>query len=464
MALGTKLGIISSTSSNTTPSFNNIYSLAFDGVDDYVDTNISTLTGTDFSISYWFKTTATLTNYTFYVPFSAVSNQQFTGAYLYYHPTTKLTVRSKNSSGTLVKGTIDLSDGNWHNIVVTYDSTSYALKMYVDGSIDYDETIFSYAVFNQPLLLGGKSSSQNLIDCSIDEASLFNSVLTPANVTSIYNSGIPNDLTSLNPTAWYRNGDNGTWKSPQWLIPSNENKTKFSNYSFEYDGVDDYVDVGALSFLPSATNLTVSAWLKTSDITDNQVAFGDNSATPIFSFEYWGSNNRMYFEYGLALYCYLSLSSVVSNDVWHHLALVYDGSGIADTDKIKIYINGVDKSSSLTFVGTIPTTLNASIGNLWIGNGQNYNSPFLGNIDEFAIWNSSLTAGNITTIYNSGVPNDLSSLSPVGYWRSEQSNFTDNWLVDNSALSNYSTRSFVFDGVDDYISVSDNSIGKSSKY
>ena len=187
----------------TAATFSNTFSLALDGVDDYVDTGISTLTGTDFSISYWFKTTATLTNFNYYVPFSAVTNQQFVGAYLYYHPTTKLTFRSRNSSGTLVKGTVDLSDGNWHNIVVTYDSTSYALKMYVDGSIDYDETIYSYAVFNQPLLLGGKSSSLNLIDCSIDEASLFNSVLTSANVTSIYNSGEPKDLTSLNPTAWW---------------------------------------------------------------------------------------------------------------------------------------------------------------------------------------------------------------------------------------------------------------------
>ena len=74
--------------------------------------------------------------------------------------------------------------------------------------------------------------------------------------------------------------------------------------------------------------------------------------------------------YCSGLYCYLTLNSVVSNDVWHNLALVYDGSGATNTDKIKIYINGVDKSSSLTFVGTVPTALNASIGNLWLGNGH----------------------------------------------------------------------------------------------
>jgi hypothetical protein len=40
-----------------------------------------------------------------------------------------------------------------------------------------------------------------------------------------------------------------------------------------------------------------------------------------------------------------------------------------------------------------------------------------GNIDEVAIWDSALSASDITSIYNSGVPNDISSLSPVAYYR-----------------------------------------------
>ena len=39
-----------------------------------------------------------------------------------------------------------------------------------------------------------------------------------------------------------------------------------------------------------------------------------------------------------------------------------------------------------------------------------------GNIDEVAIWNSDQSA-NATTIYNSGRPNDISSLSPLSWWR-----------------------------------------------
>lgn len=193
----------------TAAAFASTQSFEFDGVDDYFDTGISNLTGTDFSISYWFKTTATLSAFNYYVPFSAVTNYQFTGAYLYFLGT--LTVGSRNSTGTFVRGTTNLSNGNWHHIVVTYDISSYSLKMYVDGSIDYDETIGSINSFNQPLRLGGKSSSQFLINCSIDEAAYWNSQLSSTAITEIYNSGVPNNLDSLSnassPTAWYRMGE-----------------------------------------------------------------------------------------------------------------------------------------------------------------------------------------------------------------------------------------------------------------
>jgi len=428
--------------------FDNTYSLAFDGVDDYVDTGISTLTGTDFSISYWFKTTATLTNFNYYVPFSAVTNQQFVGAYLYYHPTTKLTFRSRNSSGTLVKGTVDLSDGNWHNIVVTYDSTSYALKMYVDGSIDYDETIYSYAVFNQPLLLGGKSSSLNLIDCSIDEASLFNSVLTSENVTSIYNSGVPNDISSISGlTAWYRNGDNGSYKSPQWLIPNNSNvaNSRISNYSFDFDGVNDYIDTGSNPLIGEG-NLSISAWFKSSDV-DFQYLLGDNSLR--FNIKQSNGDTRISFTGSVDPFRGFGVSYSVGN--WNNIILTFDGS-LVQADRLKLYHNGVEINN--INAGTPNTTLLLNTAaNLMIGRaGSTSSNPWNGSIDEVATWNTTLTQENITSIYGGGTPSAISSLSPISHWRmGEQANFTSNWLVNNSALSNYSTRSFNFDGVDDYI-------------
>jgi hypothetical protein len=198
-------------------SFSNTYSLEFDGVDDYVDTGIPNLSGTDFSISYWFKTTATFPNFTYYVPFSAVSNQAFVGAFLYNRPT-ELVVICKKLNGQIPRGTTNLKDGNWHHIASTYNETTKNFKTYVDGSTEIDVTIFSYAIFNQPLLLGGKSSSLNLINCFIDEAAYFTSELTATNISDIYNGGIPSDLTNLSPITWYRMGDDATWDGSNWTL------------------------------------------------------------------------------------------------------------------------------------------------------------------------------------------------------------------------------------------------------
>ena len=63
-----------------------------------------------------------------------------------------------------------------------------------------------------------------------------------------------------------------------------------------------------------------------------------------------------------------------------------------------------------------------------------------GNIDEVAIWDSTLTSANITSIYNSGEPADISSLSPTSWWRmGENATFSTNWTVPDQVGSNDGT-------------------------
>ena len=51
------------------------------------------------------------------------------------------------------------------------------------------------------------------------------------------------------------------------------------------------------------------------------------------------------------------------------------------------------------------------------------NFYYEGKIDEVALWNSDQSS-NISTIYNGGTPNDLSSLSPLTWWRFEEGSGT----------------------------------------
>jgi hypothetical protein len=82
---------------------------------------------------------------------------------------------------------------------------------------------------------------------------------------------------------------------------------------------------------------------------------------------------------------------------------------------------------------------------------------FEGNIDEVSIFNTDQSA-NVSTLYNGGEPTTISG-AVAHYKMGEDANFTSNWLVDNSALTNYSKRSFDFDGIDDKIELGTQSLG-----
>lgn len=75
-------------------------------------------------------------------------------------------------------------------------------------------------------------------------------------------------------------------------------------------------------------------------------------------------------------------SNVVSPNTWYHIAAVYDGAQATNTNRLKIYINGV--SQTLTFTGTIPATTSGSSTSYWFG-GEPSASKVVA-IDEVRVW------------------------------------------------------------------------------
>jgi hypothetical protein len=87
---------------------------------------------------------------------------------------------------------------------------------------------------------------------------------------------------------------------------------------------------------------------------------------------------------------------------WQHVLVTRDAS-----NNVNVFRNGSPFGGSPTLSGTL--TLDSIFR-------FNTNQYALGYCDELAIWDSDQSA-NASTIYNSGVPNDLSSLSPLSWWR-----------------------------------------------
>lgn len=216
-------------SGGSTPSYQNQYSLTFDGVDDFVSMgNVLNMAddGTDaYSLSCWFKTTSTATQL---MIAKQINASPYNGYNLYMSANRFKFALGTTTSTAAIQGQTGLNgsitDGNWHNVVLTYDGSQdiSGFNLYYDG---IDTTIFSIAN-NTPsnisntadFNISGRGSGGLVFNGNIDEASYFNSELSASDVTSIYNSGVPNDISSLSPVGWWRMGENGTWNGSKWLL------------------------------------------------------------------------------------------------------------------------------------------------------------------------------------------------------------------------------------------------------
>jgi len=196
-----------------------------------------------------------------------------------------------------------------------------------------------------------------------------------------------------------------------------------STYSFQFDGVDDYIDCGDndnLSFGNGSTDspFSISAWIKMDDISGFRLLNKYVGSTYEYSFGTGGAGNlQLYLLNSASKYRARLQSTFLNTGQWYHIASTYDGRGGSNAqDGIKIYVDGVRVDDTSVSVGSYAAMSNTTVP-VYIGK---LNTSYAdGNIDEVAIFNSELSASDITTIYNSGVPNNLNDLStpPLSWWR-----------------------------------------------
>lgn len=88
-------------------------------------------------------------------------------------------------------------------------------------------------------------------------------------------------------------------------------------------------------------------------------------------------------------------------DTLYHFVVVYDGNLTGNANRLKIYLNGTQKT--LSFVGTIAASLPSTAAPLWVGAwSTSVTRPFNGSIDEVGLWNVALTSGQAARLYNAG--------------------------------------------------------------
>lgn len=187
----------------------------------------------------------------------------------------------------------------------------------------------------------------------------------------------------------------------------------FNRFSFAFDGTDDYIQVANDTSINFTSAFSVSMWFKTTSSTVMYPITYGSSTEIKFLVQLYSPIDRLRLQIydGSNVVTIIDNTQVFDDGQWHNLTFTTDA--LTTTDGVKIYFNGnpLTNKGTLSNSGIRSTTLSFFIGQI------PSTARFEGNIDEVALFNSELSAGEVTTIYNGGKPKDLSGFSPVSWWR-----------------------------------------------
>lgn len=186
--------------------------------------------------------------------------------------------------------------------------------------------------------------------------------------------------------------------------------------SVSFDGTDDKMTLPNLSYLSGASAFSLSMWFKTSDTNAYLFCSYDTGLyNSVQAYFHASSSLRFIVGTGSSYYQIGTSSTSLGDGTWKHAVFRFDGGST-----VKIYINGSEETSSLVSSGTsiVPSATATDAGkNATVADYPTGGYTISSHLDELAFFDSALSTSDITSIYNSGAPNDISSLSPVGWWR-----------------------------------------------
>lgn len=189
----------------------------------------------------------------------------------------------------------------------------------------------------------------------------------------------------------------------------------FNQFSTEFNGTDEYVNVPHQSALNSVGAYSFFCWVEATNRALNSTigtkwtyataggwAFQINAADPdriqVFiaaSAGDPGNNN-------------IRSTNDVLADGWHHVGFTFNGGAVV------MYVDGV-AITAVTTTGSIPASMQATTAPFriaaWSGSLTRY---WPGNIDEVTTWSVALSAAQVDELYNGGTPNDPRLHSQAG--------------------------------------------------
>ncbi|MAV65400.1 MAG: hypothetical protein CMG00_09445, partial [Candidatus Marinimicrobia bacterium] len=201
------------------------------------------------------------------------------------------------------------------------------------------------------------------------------------------------------------------------------------DYSLQFDGVDDYVDLGrpsSLNFTPRIDDFTIMAWIKV-DSKGTIYSYGASDIIGNTQIKLVVRQDNNFLEVNIG--GEVSYGSTALNDgKWHNVCVTVPASNSG----IKMYIDGEieEFSGGVGSIGNAQSQENGNIGSRTNGSGYFYN----GLIDRLGIWDIVLSENQIQDILNNS---SIFNQNIIAYYTF---NYTEEYNVyDQSGNGNHGT-------------------------
>jgi hypothetical protein len=179
----------------------------------------------------------------------------------------------------------------------------------------------------------------------------------------------------------------------------------------QFDGSDDYVDCGDIDQIDGVSALSVSMRVRPASTGFYVFAAKTNSsANQGWFFQNDGGTGQsgpdvLLFYDGGAAASGETGSGTLAPATWQHIAFRFDGSGATSAARLRMWVNGDEKT--LSFAGSIGATLTASATSLRLGRWEGSSAPFHGEMRDIRIYNTAIAPTTIAAMYDPDTRWDL---------------------------------------------------------
>ncbi len=299
-------------------------------------------------------------------------------------------------------------------VTATYNSGK--ISLYVNGAFVKNYTESSVLNTYKPLYMGytPNDAAPIYFNGSISNVQIYNSVLNPSQVSSLYKEGISGaPLPHMGVVDWYPlDGNANDYSSTanygiasnvvfsSYQAPRPSVSSSLNGYGLGFNGYSSSVDVPTSNTISPTKYMSLLAWvnlnsqksavLQKTNSYGIKVGVGGAASGQLASY-IWGTNGVC------SNYPYpLNAGS------WYLVGFTFNGTVINQ------YVDG-NPYCSIKFSGTIP----ASSSSLALGGPQDTDGYLNGSIADVQLYNASLTDQQVYQIYANGVPPSASTTIPL---------------------------------------------------